>query len=110
MPTTTLRRGLVVATAVLTLCGLGACSSDSSDSSDTTTTTEATTTTSADGGESEATIKFDENIQQELADVGCHPGEVHGVSGPRPGRPSSPSRTRPGWRPTVSSVPRPRRP
>jgi hypothetical protein len=64
--------------AVGTAVGLAACSS--SDNKDTTTTTvkESTTTTTA---ESAATIRFDKTIQQELADVGCYPGEVDGIIG-----------------------------
>ena len=67
----------------LTALAIGgvACSSD--DDADTTTTTEkaTSTTAAASGGESEATIRADKKVQQELYDVGCHPGPVDGVFG-----------------------------
>lgn len=63
--------------ALTTAVGLAACSSD--DSSSTTTTVKSSTTTTA--AESAATIRFDKAIQQELADVGCYPGEVDGIIG-----------------------------
>lgn len=70
----TISIGLLAVTATL---GLAACGDD--DSADTTTTTAEQTTTTA--GESEATIRFDEQIQQELADVGCYKGEIDGILG-----------------------------
>jgi N-acetylmuramoyl-L-alanine amidase len=63
--------------ALTTAVGLAACSSD--DSSSTTTTVKSSTTTTT--AESAATIRFDKAIQQELADVGCYPGEVDGIIG-----------------------------
>lgn len=67
----------IAALALGTVLGAVACSSDDSDP--TTTTTEKTTTTA----ESAAEIRFDKSIQQELADVGCFPGAVDGVIGPK---------------------------
>ena len=68
----TMSIALLALTAAVALAG---CSKD--DSSSTTTTAKETTTTV----ESAATIRFDKAIQQELADVGCHPGAVDGVIG-----------------------------
>ena len=63
--------------------GAVACSSDSDGDSTTTTAGEKTSTTAAGSGESAETVKFDKTVQQELADVGCHPGSVDGVFGPQ---------------------------
>jgi hypothetical protein len=71
------RRAAALVTLAAVALFAAACSSD--DSSDTTTTAKETTTTA---GESAATIRFDKTIQQELADVGCHPGAVDGIMGP----------------------------
>lgn len=73
-------RALVPAVGALAMLTFASCSSDD-DSSKDTTTTEATTTTES-SAESAATIRFDKEIQQELIDVGCHPGDVDGVIGP----------------------------
>lgn len=68
----------VVLVAALTLIALSsvACSGDDSseDGSD-----DGTTTTLAEG----QTIRFDEQVQKDLAAVGCHPGTVDGVMGPK---------------------------
>lgn len=72
------RRAAALVTLAAVALFAAACSSD--DSSDTTTTAKETTTTAA--AESAATIRFDKTIQQELADVGCHPGAVDGIMGP----------------------------
>ena len=68
------------ALGVLALISLASCSSDDKKADDT-TTTEAVTTTAA-GGESAATVAFDEQIQQELKDVGCYTGADDGIIGP----------------------------
>ena len=47
-----------------------------------TSTTEAAAD-AADAKESEATIRFDTAIQEELVAVGCHPGAADGVIGPQ---------------------------
>ena len=72
-----------LALAALALGGVACGSDDSADSTTTTTEKEATTTSAASGGESEATIRADKQVQQELYDVGCHPGAVDGVFGPQ---------------------------
>lgn len=71
------RHLLLAALAITSLVALGACSSDDDADSTTTSTTEA----DSGSGESAATIRFDKEIQQELADVGCHPGAVDGIIG-----------------------------
>ena len=71
----TISIGLLAVTAAL---GLVACGDDDDGSADTTTTAEQSTTTTA---ESSATIRFDEEIQKELADVGCYEGEIDGILG-----------------------------
>jgi len=77
--TRTLMSALALAALAL---GGAACGSD--ESADTTTTTKADeTTTTAASGESAATIRADKKVQQELYDVGCHPGAVDGVFGPQ---------------------------
>jgi hypothetical protein len=75
------RMARVVAPAlgVLALISLASCSSDDKKSDDTTTTVQTTTTT---GGESAATVAFDKDVQQELADVGCYTGADDGIFGP----------------------------
>ena len=73
-PTRTWAAIALVAVAAL---AFSACSSD--DDGDSTTTTESKTSTTVEG----QTVRFDEEIQQELADVGCHPGTVDGVMGPK---------------------------
>ncbi|MDQ2677234.1 MAG: peptidoglycan-binding protein [Actinomycetota bacterium] len=60
----------------------GACSSDDKDDDKATTTTEAAGDTTVPK-ESAATIRFDKAIQEELAEVGCHPGAADGVIGPK---------------------------
>jgi hypothetical protein len=70
------RTWTAVALVAVAAIGLGACSSDDDSS---TTTTEAKATTTVPG----QTVRFDEDVQQELADVGCHPGTVDGVLGPK---------------------------
>lgn len=77
-------RQLLLAVGLVALLGsAAACSSDDKDAADdsTTTTAAASDDTSKDA-ESAATVRFDKAIQQELADVGCHPGAVDGVFGP----------------------------
>ena len=74
-------RQLLAAFGLVALVTTGACSSDDKDSSDTTTTEAESKDTTPQ--ESAATIRFDKSIQQELADVGCHPGAVDGVFGPK---------------------------
>jgi hypothetical protein len=74
------RAWLAVALVAVAALGLAACGDDD-DSSSTTSEKETTTTTSA--AENAATIRFDKMIQQELADVGCHPGAVDGILGPK---------------------------
>jgi len=80
-------RSIFTGLALVSLAfGAVACGSDDDTADSTTTTTEATTTTKAasgSGGESEATIRADKMVQQELYDVGCHPGAVDGVFGPQ---------------------------
>jgi len=67
----------------------GACSSSTTEDTTTTssTTTEATTTTidaaAAAAAQLAETVRFDKNVQQDLYDVGCHPGVVDGKFGPR---------------------------
>ena len=75
-------RSTAIALALSALVlGAAACSSSDSEADATTTTTTITTTTAA-SGESAATVRFDKTIQQELADVGCDPGEIDGTFGP----------------------------
>ncbi len=69
---------LTAATAAAALFFAG-CGGDDDTTSSTTTSKETTTTASA---AEEATIRFDKTVQQQLADVGCHPGTVDGVMGP----------------------------
>lgn len=73
-------RNLAIAVGFVALIGAASCSSSDSEGADTTTTEAVASTTSA--AESAATVRFDKTIQQELFDVGCHPGEVDGVFGP----------------------------
>ena len=54
-----------------------ACSGDDDGSA---STSDAGTTT---GGTEAAAIRFDADAQRELARVGCHPGTVDGVMGPK---------------------------
>lgn len=73
---TRLRHVAAISLVTAAALGLGACSKD--DTLSTTTTSKQTTTTAA----SEArTVVFDKSVQQQLADVGCHPGAVDGVLG-----------------------------
>lgn len=70
--------------AVGALVGLAGCSSDKSDDT-TTKAVPATTETTVDKAAEEKaaeTARFDKAIQQELTDVGCHPGAVDGKLGP----------------------------
>lgn len=69
------------AIAVTALLGLAGCSSDD-DSSTTTSVATETTVDNASEGARVATARFDKEIQQELTDVGCHPGVVDGKLGP----------------------------
>lgn len=70
--------------AVLALLALASCSSDDKSDGDSGSTTTAADSGGGDsgGGESAATVAFDKTIQQELADVGCYPGQVDGILGP----------------------------
>ncbi len=75
---TALRTALALAAALMLVAA--SCSSDDSD--DTTTTSEATETTASSGGESSETKAYNEEIQKELAEVGCYKGADDGVIGP----------------------------
>ncbi len=57
----------------------GGCSSSSSE--DTTTTTAAARTTVVSPAAAAETMQFDKAVQQQLYDVGCHPGAVDGKFG-----------------------------
>ncbi|MFM7062485.1 MAG: peptidoglycan-binding domain-containing protein [Actinomycetes bacterium] len=70
---------LAVLAAAVLLFGAASCSS--SDSS-TTTTTEPATTTTVDEAAIEATVRFDKEIQSQLAAVGCYSGNIDGIIGP----------------------------
>jgi hypothetical protein len=74
----------VAAVAALALVSLAACGND--DDSAATTTTPSTTTTTAPppttGPYQAEIIRFREDIQQELATVGCYKGRVDGILGP----------------------------
>ncbi|MCP4435853.1 MAG: peptidoglycan-binding protein [Actinomycetia bacterium] len=72
------RMQAIVATAAALMLLAGACSSDDSD--ETTTTSEASG--GSGGGESAQTKKYNEEIQQELKDVGCYTGADDGIVGP----------------------------
>lgn len=73
-------------TAAIALAAVGlfatACGNDD-DTSSSTTTTAAEETTTTESAATAATIRFDKEIQQELYDVGCHPGAVDGIMGPQ---------------------------
>ena len=79
-------RALAAAAAALfLLVGAAGCGND--DTADTTTTTtEATTTTAGpsttSAAEAAATVRFDKEIQSQLAAVGCYTGADDGVFGP----------------------------
>lgn len=60
----------------MVLVPAAACSGDDSSDGD---SGDGTTTTLAEG----QTIRFDEQVQKDLAAVGCHPGTVDGVMGPK---------------------------
>ncbi len=75
-------RQLLAIIGLLALVGTAAACSSDDKSDDTTTTTEAASDDTTPK-ESAETIRFDKTIQQELADVGCHPGAVDGVIGPK---------------------------
>lgn len=77
--TRSMTRVVAPALGILALISLASCSSDDKKADKTTTTVETSTTT---GGESAATIAFDEQIQQELKDVGCYTGADDGIIGP----------------------------
>lgn len=79
MRTHRMTRVVAPALGVLALISLASCSSDDKKADETTTTVETSTTT---GGESAATVAFDEQIQQELKDVGCYTGADDGIIGP----------------------------
>lgn len=74
-------------TAAIALAAIGlfatACGNDDDTSSSSTTTTAAEETTTTESAATAATIRFDKEIQQELYDVGCHPGAVDGIMGPQ---------------------------
>ena len=79
-------RQLFAAFGLVALVATGAaCSSDSEGADDTTTTTTEAAGQDTTPKESEAAIRFVKAIQQELADVGCHPGAGGGVFGPKAG-------------------------
>jgi peptidoglycan hydrolase-like protein with peptidoglycan-binding domain len=82
----TSRRRPIRTTAAIALAAVGlfatACGNDD-DTSSSTTTTAAEETTTTESAATAATIRFDKEIQQELYDVGCHPGEVDGIMGPQ---------------------------
>jgi len=74
-----------VATSFLLVLGAAACGKD--DKADSTTTTAKATTTEAptttDGAAAAAaTVRFDKEIQSQLAAVGCYTGSVDGIVGP----------------------------
>ena len=74
--------------AVSTVVGLSACGDKTTDTTTTSaaassTTTTAAVTTTTSSAESEATKKFDEQIQRELQEVGCYTGSVDGILGPK---------------------------
>jgi peptidoglycan hydrolase-like protein with peptidoglycan-binding domain len=72
------RQFAALALAAVAALGLGACSKDDSSSTTTTAKSNETTTTTATEAR---TVVFDKSVQQQLADVGCHPGAVDGVLG-----------------------------
>ena len=72
-PRTVVLATLSLVAVAFAALSLAACSDSSDDGSG------ETTTTLAEG----QTIRFDEQIQKELAEVGCHPGTVDGVMGPK---------------------------
>ncbi|MGI9579066.1 MAG: peptidoglycan-binding domain-containing protein [Microthrixaceae bacterium] len=71
---------ILAAAAASMMLLAGACSSDDSD--DTTTTTEDDSGGSSSGGQSEQTKEYNEEIQKELAEVGCYQGADDGIVGP----------------------------
>ena len=81
----TVRSLKAVAAAAAVFLVLGAAGCSSNDSSTSTTTTEAatasTTSTTSKAAE-EATIRFDKEIQSQLAAVGCYKGNIDGIVGP----------------------------
>jgi peptidoglycan hydrolase-like protein with peptidoglycan-binding domain len=74
---TRLRTFAAVLLAATATIGLAACGDDDSES----TTTSTTSTTASDSAQAAATARFDKQIQQELADVGCYKGEIDGILG-----------------------------
>ncbi|MCP4435968.1 MAG: peptidoglycan-binding protein [Actinomycetia bacterium] len=76
------RSGRVISSLFFGLLLLGAVSCSSDDSTDTSTTTTSKESSGSGGSsESAATARFDKEIQQELADVGCYDGQVDGILG-----------------------------
>jgi len=71
----------VAATAVV-LLALGAAGCSSKDSTSSTTTEKASTTSTTSKAAEEATIRFDKEIQSQLAAVGCYTGNIDGIVGP----------------------------
>ena len=69
-------KAVAAAAAVLLALGAAGCSSKDSSSS---TTTSSTTSTTVDTA---ATVRFDKEIQSQLAAVGCYKGNVDGIVGP----------------------------
>lgn len=79
-----LRRSRTFAAAAL--CALlaltaAACSEDKSKDTTTTVDTE-TSTTEESSGQSAEVVRFNEEVQQQLRDVGCYTGAVDGIVGP----------------------------
>ena len=78
----TVRPLKAVAAAAAVFLVLGAAGCSSKDSSTSTTTTEASTTSTTSKAAEEATIRFDKEIQSQLAAVGCYKGNIDGIVGP----------------------------
>lgn len=72
-------KAVAAAAAVLLVLGAAGCSSKDSSSS---TTTEASTSSTTSKAAEEATIRFDKEIQSQLAAVGCYKGNIDGIVGP----------------------------
>ena len=75
-------KAVAAAAAVFLVLGAAGCSSKDSSSSTTTTTEKASTTSTTSKAAEEATIRFDKEIQSQLAAVGCYKGNVDGIFGP----------------------------
>jgi len=78
----TVRSLKAVAAAAAVLLVLGAAGCSSKDSSSSTTTEKATTSSTSTTIDTAATVRFDKEIQSQLAAVGCYKGNVDGIFGP----------------------------